>query len=74
MATNTTPPSTTLTSPGVDGLTIDLRADWEVAYWTRKLDVSEDELRRAGQAAGNRLSELVGFLLSEKSNANAQTP
>lgn len=73
MATNATPPSTTLTSPGVDGLMIDLRLDWEVAYWTRKLDVSEDELRRAAQAVGNRLSELVGFLLSEKNSANEPT-
>jgi hypothetical protein len=52
---------------------IDLRLDWEVAYWTRKLDVSEDELRRAAQAVGNRLSELVGFLLSEKNSANEPT-
>lgn len=54
-------------------MTIDLQLEWEVDYWTRKLNVSEDELRRAAQAVGNRLSELVGFLLSEKSSAKDPT-
>lgn len=35
---------------------ISLSEDWEVRYWTKEFGVSEDELRRAVQSAGNSAS------------------
>jgi hypothetical protein len=32
---------------------INMNEKWEVAYWTRELGVSEEELARAVQQAGN---------------------
>lgn len=42
----------TLRSPQ-DASKISLCEDYEVAYWTRKLGVTADELRNAVEAGGN---------------------
>ncbi len=36
-----------------DRARINMNEKWEVAYWTRELGVSEEELARAVQQAGN---------------------
>lgn len=58
--------STTVSCPAeLEGLVIDMRRDWEVAYWTRKLGVKEEELKRAVDAVGNRLTPVISLLIAE---------
>lgn len=58
--------STTVACPAeMDGLVIDMAHDWEVAYWTRKLGVKEEELQRAVAAVGNRMTPVVSLLIAE---------
>jgi hypothetical protein len=41
---------------GQDRERINLNEKWEVAYWTRELGVSKEELERAVREAGDRVN------------------
>jgi hypothetical protein len=52
-------------------LRIDPTQDWELAYWTRKLGVSPETLRRAIEANGSRIANVAAFLLEESTYLDA---
>lgn len=41
---------------------INMNEKWEVAYWTRELGVSEEELARAVEQAGNSVNAVRAHL------------
>jgi hypothetical protein len=48
-------------------LRIDRNADWEIDYWTRKLNVSRAELERALDAAGTSIIDVVALICRQGS-------
>lgn len=46
----------------LDGLRINLSQAHAVSYWTRKFQISPEELASAIKAVGNRVFELKGYL------------
>lgn len=59
---------------GVHRLRIDMREEWEVQYWTRKLGVSASELRRAVDAAGDSVLAVTHLLWSTSDQASPHQP
>jgi len=41
-----------------DRARINLNEEWEVAYWTRELGLSKEELERVVKAAGDRVTQV----------------
>lgn len=48
-----------------DRARINVEERWEVQYWTKELNVSEQELRRAVEAVGPAVSKVRDFLRSQ---------
>ena len=46
-------------SVGPDRIRIDLNADWEVGYWTRKLGITREQLAQAIATVGDKAHEIV---------------
>ncbi|MFT3856259.1 MAG: DUF3606 domain-containing protein [Aquabacterium sp.] len=44
---------------GPDRIRIDLEADWEVAYWTRKLSITREQLAQAIAQVGDKAHDIV---------------
>lgn len=58
-----------------DRMRVHLREPWQVAYWTRVLDVDEQELRRIVAQVGNKthhVRERLTQLRAGVANPNAQ--
>lgn len=49
---------------GLQHLSIDASQQWELDYWVRKLNVSEEELKRAIAATGGKAVTVVHLLTS----------
>jgi hypothetical protein len=46
---------------GPERIRIDMDADWEVSYWTRKLGISRPALAEAISQVGNQAHEIVVY-------------
>jgi len=66
-----TPTEAPLIAPeGTDPDRIDLRAEAGLREWTRKLDVSEAQLREAVDAVGDRATDVELHLKGSRSTTN----
>jgi hypothetical protein len=54
----------------IDGDKFDLEDQSEVEVWTRSLGITEDELRRAVQAAGTEVGPLYDHIQRMKAASN----
>jgi hypothetical protein len=50
-----------------DHWSVNLAESWEIAFWTRELRCSEEELRRAVAAVGKTAGEVRAYLACESS-------
>ncbi|WP_225782096.1 DUF3606 domain-containing protein [Xenophilus sp. Marseille-Q4582] len=73
-----TPDPAVLAPEGNDPDRIDLRSEAGKREWTRKLDVSEEQLREAIDAVGDRATDVEMHLKGSRSTTNqervAETP
>ena len=46
---------------GPERICIDLEADWEVSYWTRKLGITRAQLAQAIEAVGDKAHDIVVY-------------
>jgi hypothetical protein len=58
--------------PDHDRLRIDLRAGWELDYWTRKLGVSREELAKAVEIVGDRAQEVADYIAQQGAPATSE--
>ena len=56
--------------PGTDPDRIDLGSDASVAEWSKKLDVTEAQLREAVKAAGDRATDIEMHLKGSRATTN----
>jgi AraC-like DNA-binding protein len=47
---------------------VNLDEPWEIAFWSRELGCSEDQLRAAVEAAGARAGDVKGYLAARRWN------
>lgn len=59
------------TQPGVQPDRIDINDQQSVATWARKLDATEEQLREAVQAVGDRAADVEMHLKGARSTTNA---
>lgn len=45
-----------------DSKKINISQDWEISYWTKKLDVTDEEIRAAVGAVGPLVADVKKFL------------
>ena len=68
-----TPAQASLIAPeGINPDRIDLRAEAGLREWTRKLDVSEAQLREAVDAVGDRATDVELHLKGSRSTTNQE--
>jgi hypothetical protein len=60
-----------MSQPGVEPDRIDVGDAHSLAQWARKLDVSEDQLREAVQAVGDRAADVEMHLKGARSTTNS---
>jgi hypothetical protein len=63
--------SVSMTQPGVEPDRIELDDPQSVAHWTKKLDASEEQLREAVQAVGQRAADVEMHLKGSRSTTNS---
>lgn len=61
---------TTIAPSGTDPDRIDLNSDASLSEWSRKLDVSEAQLKEAIQAVGDRATDVEMHLKGSRATTN----
>ena len=64
--------TSSLAPAGTDPDRIDLRAEAGLREWTRKLDVTEEQLREAIDAVGDRATDVEMHLKGSRSTTNQE--
>lgn len=59
---------------GPDRIRIDLDADWEVAYWTRKLGITLEQLAQAIAQVGDKAHDIVVHFRQQELAAQQAQP